>query len=80
MIVRALLFCVIAGLGLSLAGCGEKPQKMNASAKKVDAEPWTSSDTANPAFYAKGWTVGDKTAWEVQIRQRNQAQNDYSPR
>lgn len=66
-----------AALALSLAACGEKPQTMDMGAKKADGQVWAKSDTANPAFYASGWKVGDKTAWEAQIRQRNQAQNDY---
>jgi hypothetical protein len=36
------------------------------------------SDAANPAFKAPGWKDGDKTAWEEQLRKRNQAQNDYA--
>jgi len=37
------------------------------------------SSTAEPAFAAKGWkATGDKAAWEQQIRQRGQAQNDYA--
>ena len=63
---------------LVLAACGEKPQTIDASAKKSDAEPWTVSNAANPAFAAAGWTAGDKTAWEEQIRKRNQSQNDYA--
>ncbi len=51
---------------------------MDQTAKKADAEPWTISDAANPAFKAQGWKDGDKAAWEQQIRQRNQAQNDYA--
>ena len=77
MIGRALVFGAATALALSFSACGEKPQKLDASAKKADAEPWATSDAANPAFYAPGWKVGDKTAWEEQIRQRNQAQNDY---
>lgn len=77
MIGRGLMFGAATALALSLAACGEKPQKIDTAAKKADAEPWTTSDAANPAFYAPGWKVGDKTAWENQIRQRNQAQNDY---
>ena len=62
-----------------LAACGEKPQVQNASGKKVDAEPWTTSDVALPGYSAKGWkSSGDKTAWENQIHQRNQSQNDYA--
>ena len=78
MIGRALVFCAASALTLSLAACGEKPQAMDMAAKKADAEPWAVSEAANPAFYASGWKVGDKTAWEEQIRQRNQAQNDYA--
>ena len=78
MIGRALAFGAATALALSLVACGEKPQTMDASGKKADAEPWTTSNAANPAFHAPGWKVGDKTAWEDQIRQRNQAQNDYA--
>jgi len=36
------------------------------------------SNAAEPAFAAAGWkSTGDKAAWEQQIRQRGQAQNDY---
>jgi len=77
-VTRALAFAAATALTLSLAACGEKPQTLDASAKKVDAPPWAPSDSANPAFAAKGWKGGDKTAWEAQLRQRNQAQNDYA--
>ena len=75
---RALALGAAMALTLSLVACGEKPQKLDTSAKKSDAQPWTVSDGANPAFYASGWKVGDKTAWEEQLRKRNQAQNDYA--
>ena len=78
MIGRAVSPVAVIALMLSLAACGEKPQTMDASAKKVDAQPWSLSDAANPAFKAPGWKAGDKTAWDNQIRQRNQAQNDYA--
>ncbi len=78
MIARALAFGAATALTWSLAGCGEKPQTMDASARKADAQPWAVSDAANPAFRAPGWKDGDKAAWEQQIRQRNQAQNDYA--
>jgi hypothetical protein len=61
-----------------LAGCGEPSQVKDASAKKSDAPPWSVSAAAEPAFAAPGWKAGDKTAWEEQIRQRNQSQNDYA--
>ncbi|HWH84400.1 MAG TPA: hypothetical protein VNU71_19390 [Burkholderiaceae bacterium] len=79
MIARALAFGAATALGLSLAACGEKPQTLgDAPAKKADAEPWAVTDAANPAFRAAGWKGGDQAAWEQQIRQRNQAQNDYA--
>ena len=78
MIARALVSGAATALILSLAGCGEKPQTLDQAARKADAEPWTVSDAANPAFRAPGWKDGDKAAWEQQIRQRNQAQNDYA--
>ena len=62
---------------LLLAGCGERAQTLDASARKPDAQPWAVSDAAEPAFAAAGWKGGDKTAWEEQIKKRNQAQNDY---
>ena len=77
MIGRVLVFGAATALALALAACGEKPQKMDVSAKQADGQAWVKSDAANPAFYASGWKVGDKTAWEEQLRQRNQAQNDY---
>ena len=77
MIGRLLVFGAAAALSLALVACGEKPQAMDVAAKKADAEPWTTSNAANSAFYAPGWKVGDKTAWEEQMRQRNRAQNDY---
>ena len=78
MIGRAVAPIAVIALMLSLAACGEKPQTMDASAKKVDAKPWSVAEAANPAFRAPGWKAGDKTAWDDQIRQRNQAQNDYA--
>jgi hypothetical protein len=60
-----------------LAACGEKAQTMTSAGKKSDAAPWTASSSANAAFVAPGWKAGDKAAWEEQMRQRNQAQNDY---
>jgi hypothetical protein len=71
----ALLITAAASL-LALAGC-ERAQTQDASARKVDAPAWAKSDAATPGFAAAGFTPGDKTAWENQMRKRNQAQNDY---
>ena len=75
---RPIAFAAVAAAALALAACGDKPQTMDASARKVDAAPWTVSDAANPAYRAPGWKDGDQAAWDQQIRQRNQAQNDYA--
>ena len=58
---------------LVLAGCGEQAQ--TASARKSDGKPW---DSTSGAYMAEGWKAGDKTAWEQQMRQRAQAQNEYA--
>jgi hypothetical protein len=69
--------CAVALMGALIVGCGEKPQTIDMGAKRAD-EAWSTSTAASPAFIAPGWKVGDKTAWEEQIRKRNQAQNDYA--
>ncbi|MGJ7483961.1 hypothetical protein ACSFA2_01810 [Variovorax sp. LT2P21] len=63
-----------------LAACGEKPQT-NAQGVKFDAVPWSGTgekaDTGT-VFTAPGWKVGDKTAWEQQIKTRMLGQNEYN--
>lgn len=57
-----------------LAACGEKPQTM--AAPKSDTPAYTGTGSA---FMAPGWKAGDKTAWEQQLKARQQnTQNDYS--
>ena len=77
-LLRALA-AVLAGTAAlaALGGCGERSQTMDRSARKPDSQPWSVSDAATPAYTAPGWKAGDKAAWEEQLRQRNQAQNDY---
>jgi hypothetical protein len=66
--------CVLTLVGL-LAACGEKPQTVGMP--KSDSPAYTGTGTA--AFTAPGWKVGDKTAWEQQLKARQQnSQNDYS--
>ena len=61
---------VAAGLTLALAGCGERPQvityKQGTYQGKPDSRPWD-----NPAF------KGDQKAWELALKDRAQAQNEY---
>jgi hypothetical protein len=76
-LARAGFVAAIAAATVALAGCGEKKQTMTGAGKKSDPAPWVVGNGANPAFTAAGWKAGDKAAWEEQMRQRNQAQNDY---
>jgi len=59
---------------LSLAACGEKPQTSSAAKRDTPAFQGTS----NP-YNAPGWTAGDKTSWEQQLKTRIQnSQNEYN--
>ena len=70
--MRSLLVIAAA---MALAACGEKPQSMKESAKQ-DTQAFQGPGTA---FTAPGWTAGDKTSWEAQLRTRTQnGQNDYT--
>jgi len=67
----ALIIAAGAALGLGLAGCGEKPAvtvyKQGQYQGKPDMRPWD-----NASF------KGDKSAWEQQIKRRNDGQNEYA--
>ena len=76
-VARGVFVSAAVAAGLALAGCGEKQQAMTGAGKKSDPAPWVASSSANPAYTAPGWKAGDKAVWEEQMRQRNQAQNDY---
>jgi len=68
--VIAMLFGVLA-----LAGCTEKPQEGAKAAKRADAQAWQGG--GDPAFMAGDWRSGDRSAWERQLKARNQTQNEY---
>lgn len=70
---RALGAVLLAGLGLLLGGCGERAQELQV--KGPDAEPWSGKPGG---FGASGWQGGDQSAWQEQIRQRGQRQNEYA--
>jgi hypothetical protein len=58
-----------------LAGCGDKAQyKAAGTTNRDDAPPWQG---AKNAYVAKGWTPGNQSAWETQLRTRAQYQNEY---
>ena len=58
-----------------LAACGDKPQTLQAGAKKPDTQAYQGQ---GDAYKAAGWTNGDKASWEAQIKLRNQGQNEYA--
>ncbi|CAG9167229.1 hypothetical protein [Cupriavidus pampae] len=61
--------------GALLVACGEKPQTIGGSHAKADTPAYEGAP--GDPFVAKGWTPGDKTSWQNQIRERNQYQNEY---
>ena len=73
-------FLALASSAALLAACTEKPQT-NAEGVKYDATPWSGTGTqpnTATAFTAPGWKVGDKNAWEQQIKLRSDGQNEYT--
>jgi hypothetical protein len=60
---------------IGLAGCGERDQSLASSKRKADTPAWQ-SDTSS--FAAPGYAPGDRGAWEQQLRNRAQAQNDFA--
>ena len=77
---RAGTLVAIAALA-GLAACSEKPQT-NAEGVKFDAAPWTGTGTqanTGTVYTAPGWKVGDKTAWQQELKTRTQnGQNEYN--
>jgi hypothetical protein len=57
----------------ALAACSEPVQTV--TPRKVDTKPWEGPDNV---YTANGWKAGDRANWEEQLRQRAQAQNDYT--
>ncbi len=67
----ALLLCCAA---FALAACGEK----TAGAVKKSDVPAFQGSTGASAYVANGWKAGDQAAWEQQLRNRTQGQNEYA--
>jgi hypothetical protein len=65
-----LLSCAV----LALPACGEKT---SGGVKKSDIPAYEGSKGVS-AYSASGWKAGDQTAWEQQLRNRTQGQNEYS--
>jgi hypothetical protein len=65
---------VLCGAAIALVACGEKT---SGAAKKSDVPAFQGSTGAS-AYVADGWKAGDRAAWEQQLRNRTQGQNEYS--
>ena len=68
---RLMAIVIVSGIAAVSAGCGEKTAvtvyKQGQYQGKPDQQPWN-----NDQF------KGDKTAWEIAIKARNESQNEYS--
>ena len=65
---------LVAAAGLS--ACGDQPQDMTGQGVKQDGAPYTG--VGQSQYVQTGWTTGDKTSWEQQLKSRAQyGQNDY---
>jgi hypothetical protein len=64
---------LVVAMAVVLCACTETPQ--TATTRKADDKPW---DNASAAYAATGYKPGDRAAWEQQIKNRNQGQNEYA--
>ena len=62
----------------AVAGCGERDQSVRYQNGKFrgkpDSRPW---DNAPPTYGTAAWSKGDRDAWENQVKDRQQTQNEY---
>jgi hypothetical protein len=65
---------VIAVAAVFMAGCGDKAQ-VAGDQRKVDDKGWNAASTG---MAVGDWKSGDQKAWETQLRNRAQAQNEYA--
>ncbi len=70
---RGLLLAALVACGL-VVGCGEKVQTASKVERKHDVPAWKGADQA---YAAPGWKPSDEAAWQRQINQRAQSQNEY---
>lgn len=64
---------VLALAALALAACSEKPQTLGQNSGH-DTPAWSGTGSV---FQVQGWKAGDRAAWEQQLKNRSQTQNDY---
>lgn len=70
--MRALLISMLA---LTVFGCSEKIQSQDKERVSGDVPPYKGA--VNDPYVLKGWTAGNKTEWDTQMRNRAQSQNEY---
>jgi hypothetical protein len=63
---------------LVLSACGERSQAEPGRLKKADAKASSGAPAEGKVYTAAGWTAGDDTSWQTQIRGRTQGQNEYA--
>jgi hypothetical protein len=73
--VKAAMSWASLAIVVGLAACGDKPQNLEAGKKKPDTQAFQGQ---GDAYKAAGWTNGDQTTWEAQIKARNVNQNEYA--
>jgi len=66
-------FVILAALVLS--ACGDVDQSMTGTKVSRGDEP--AYKGAHDQYMAKGWEPGKQDAWDKQIRERGQLQNEY---
>ncbi|RBA24259.1 hypothetical protein [Herminiimonas fonticola] len=70
--MRTLLISLLA---LGMFGCSETSQSQADARVSGDVPPYKGA--VNDPYVIKGWTAGNKTEWDTQMRNRAQAQNEY---
>jgi hypothetical protein len=66
---------MLAACSILLAACGDTDQsKTSSNTNRNDVAAW---EGAKNNFVTVGWTPGNKSSWEAQLRTRNQLQNEY---
>ena len=72
---RLAFSCTLVAVALTgLSACGEKPQTLGSDKSHVAA-----FEGAHNPFVVSGWTPGDKSSWEQELKARMlRTQNEYS--
>jgi opacity protein-like surface antigen len=76
--MRRLSVIALACAGLvGLAACGQKAQE-NATGQAIKNDVASYAGVGKSQYAQGGWTAGDRSSWEQQLKARTQhGQNDY---